>query len=296
MTRLFLLISLTWVVHFKAAACSCQDPYPIPEAFKNTSLVIHGKVISKEFVTYAETIKSDKIKMLRAKLEGAEKKMIDLDAQFIVKVKIKVLNSFKNNSGNKFVTVYTTRTGASCGFTHFEEGQEYIIYGSPYSYIFSLLLGQDLNDDLEKENTYWTNHCTRTKFASYQRELDELKILAENNLSQRAYEIIIRSLISRKVVKVPTDTIYVKIAFDNNLEEQKFVFETHGKIIVTGVEKNNRKNTIFLTNISVRENDERDINFKIFAGGGQEISGTVTLAKANGETIFKSISYISSID
>jgi hypothetical protein len=69
---------------------------------------------------------------------------------------------FKGAARKKTVTIFTPQSSASCGYT-FEEGKEYVIYGTPQSNLHASFLSRSKRkSNPGKKNTYWTNVCTRT--------------------------------------------------------------------------------------------------------------------------------------
>jgi hypothetical protein len=75
---------------------------------------------------------------------------------------LEIIENFKGGTSQDTVTIYTTDGGPSCGY-EFELGKEYIVYASIRSNSYSTVLTEyERNQDIEKENSYWTNRCTRT--------------------------------------------------------------------------------------------------------------------------------------
>jgi len=76
--------------------------------------------------------------------------------------KFEIIEKYKGTVLLDTLTIYTVPKAASCGYK-FEKGKTYIVYGSKKSDIgFMFLPDADIHKNLEKENTFWTNHCTRT--------------------------------------------------------------------------------------------------------------------------------------
>ncbi len=160
-----------------ANACSCEDPGTVKEAFKSASLVVYGRVISTEYVTFGETMKAHKAKLIKRKLKNNFRMLQIFESEFIVKVKIEIIDKFKGRTKRDTITIYTTRNGASCGFTRFKKGEEYIIYASSSSYAYDFFSKNDNElNGIEKKKTFWTNQCTRTKEfnASEAKELESI--------------------------------------------------------------------------------------------------------------------------
>ena len=161
----------------QAWACKCaSDPGPVKEEFKGSGLVIYGKVVSKTLVAPSKTIKENKVNEVRERLKEDKQKLAFFDTDYIFEVKIKVIEKFKGAYPGDTVTIYTAMKSASCGYA-FETGKAYIIYALKRCYMdFAFLTESDRNKNLEKENTYWTTHCSRT--AEYSKhEADELRAI-----------------------------------------------------------------------------------------------------------------------
>ena len=157
--RVILIIGILIFSASKTIACRCEDPGTVSEAYNYTETIIHGKVIQKSFVTFESSMNIEKADSLKIKLKGDDQKLELLDSEFIIEVKIEILKVYKGELVGDTIKLYTSRNSASCGFTRFEEGQDFIIYASSKSYAFWLFNSESR---LEKENTLWTNHCTRT--------------------------------------------------------------------------------------------------------------------------------------
>src|SRR5687768_10924810 len=143
-------------------ACKCSGPGTVKEDFNRKDLVIYGNVISKVLVAPSQTIKEGHVQDERTRLKDDKRRLYFFDIDFIFEVKVVVFEKFKGENVRDTVTIYTAMKDASCGFP-FEKDKSYIIYASRKSYMdFAFLPEQDRNTNLEKENTYWTTHCSRT--------------------------------------------------------------------------------------------------------------------------------------
>jgi hypothetical protein len=147
-------------------ACSCESVSSLEEAFNYSDAVFHGKVVNKSLVTYAESIRKEAADSIRKNLD--ENKLSLFDYEFILKVEFEIKTCFKGNIFNDTIVIYTTRTSASCGYTGFEVGKDYIVYGSLKSYAFWAFIKNSNAINFEKQNTFWTNHCTRTDVYTYE--------------------------------------------------------------------------------------------------------------------------------
>jgi len=157
-------------------ACQCGGPWSVEEEFVDSELIVHGKVISKELVTLQETLKQDKVSGVKERLKGDDEKLQFFETYFVFEIKFEIIEKYKGTIVRDTVTIYTEPKSSSCGYK-FEKGKIYIVYGSKKSDIgFMFLPRDDIHKNFEKENTFWTSHCTRT--TEYKRsEADELRKL-----------------------------------------------------------------------------------------------------------------------
>lgn len=176
MTKALLIIGLIIFGINNSLACSCEESGSLEESFHYSDAVFHGKVINKSYVSFAESLEKLAADSIRQELD--ENKLSLFDSEFIVKVELEIQKCFKGNLFNDTIVIYTTRTSASCGYGGFEIGKEYIVYGSSKSYAFWSFIKNADKLKIEKQNTYWTNHCTRTEAYNY-REAKELEKLME---------------------------------------------------------------------------------------------------------------------
>jgi hypothetical protein len=161
-------------------ACQCASTGTIKESLASADGVIYGKVIERELVSFAETLKPDKANSIRDKIENEKRSANSFDYKQIVKIDIQVIEIFKGEITSDTVTIFTPEGGPSCGFS-FELNKEYIIYGKIKSHTYSFFLNEpEKLDNIEKENCYWTNRCTRTT-AFNEAELEGLKVLKKEN-------------------------------------------------------------------------------------------------------------------
>jgi hypothetical protein len=176
MKQSFLSIILTITLKFSILACDCEPSSSIEKSFDNSRLVIFGKVISKELITYSETLQTSWSDSLTkwAKDKG---KLLDLStiAPNVIRLKVIVLKAYKNQSNLDTLTIFTPRSSANCGFNDFEVDKEFVIFNG--SDLFkSLEFKTYLKENVQLENTYWTNTCTRTSEAN-QQNLDSLDLI-----------------------------------------------------------------------------------------------------------------------
>jgi hypothetical protein len=159
--KLILLIILLGLVGH-VYACKCGEKGTIKESFKYTDLIIYGKVLSKEIVSFEEAIKKDKTKDVKEKLKIDTIRLKRFESYRIYKLKLEVIKGYKGGEGKDTVTIFTTMNSASCGYK-FQDDKTYIIYASKRSNVDGFIFAEsDKNKGLERENTYWTTICTRT--------------------------------------------------------------------------------------------------------------------------------------
>ncbi len=170
----FILTFLLLVLCEQGYACKCHGTGTIRESMNSADGVIHGKVVKKELVSFAETLKADKANSIRDKIKNEKRGTQSFDFKQIIKVDIQVIEIFKGKITSDTVTIFTSDGGPSCGFD-FELNKEYIIYGAIKGHTYSFFVNESEKlDNIEKENCYWTNRCTRTKEFS-KTEIDGLR-------------------------------------------------------------------------------------------------------------------------
>ena len=172
------LVFFLILIGIKSFACRCDDPGTTKEAFGYTPFIIHGRVLNKSTISFKSTMNEKTVVNLENSLKNDDQKLSLLNSEFILKIEVEILFDYKNNMNSDTITLFTTRTGASCGFTRFEIGQEYLIYASSNSYAYQIFNSKTMEGKLEKEDTYWTSHCTRT-YEYNEGEAEELRKLAD---------------------------------------------------------------------------------------------------------------------
>ncbi len=160
-------------------ACKCGGPWSVAEEFADTELIVYGKVVGKELVSLQETLKKDQISDLKERLKDDNEKREFFESYEVFEIKLEIIERYKGSVLLDTVTIYTAQKAASCGYK-FQQGKIYIVYASRRSDIgFMFLPDADVYGNLEKENTFWTNHCTRTTPFD-QLEAAELRKLKRN--------------------------------------------------------------------------------------------------------------------
>ena len=153
-------------------ACKCESIDDIKSEFKSTDVVVHGKVISKEHVTFTSTLNKKGLKKINSKNVLDKDKREILKNPDILKIEMKILYIYKGKRLKKSIFIYTSRHSAACGYKDFKVGQEYQVYLSKDCY-FGFVY-KNANLDSSSYNGYWTNVCTRTKDFSLEED-NELK-------------------------------------------------------------------------------------------------------------------------
>jgi hypothetical protein len=160
-------------------ACKCDGPGTVKGSFASSDVVVSGHVLSKELVPYSQTVRPDSVSVRKERLKDDKQKLQFFEMNYIFKIEFEIVERYKGIELRDTVTIYTAMNSASCGYK-FEVGKSYIIYASTKSYMDFMALNKvDRSKGLERENTYWTSHCTRT--TEYNNlEADELRLLNKN--------------------------------------------------------------------------------------------------------------------
>ncbi|MFD0999953.1 hypothetical protein ACFQ21_11590 [Ohtaekwangia kribbensis] len=157
-----LLLVALMVSISQAFACKCSETWTVRESFKYVPIIISGKVLKRKVVSFAEMIRTDKLHDIEKDIAGDSQKLKMFEMNFIFEVQFLVTERFKELNIPDTITIYTTITSGSCGF-RFEEGKEYIVYGTKKGFYPFMLTEVMKKEMIERENTYWTTHCTRTQ-------------------------------------------------------------------------------------------------------------------------------------
>jgi hypothetical protein len=164
--KMCLTVVLTVFIRTLALACSCEGHTSVSAAYHGSDVVFSGEVVRLTYVTTSESIKPSALDSIKINMdpESRTKEMLEMD--LLIKVELKLNRCFKGNSLQDTVTIYTTRTGASCGYRGFAVGRQYIVYASNTSYLYGFFLRQPC-ENIGREGTYWTNQCMRTQEYTY---------------------------------------------------------------------------------------------------------------------------------
>ena len=173
-------------------ACSCNFP-TIEWSVNVTPIIFKGKVIGIEKIPLSEVFVLDNVtdlesRLTRDKLEWFTKR------EMLYRVQFEECTFFKGETDKKNITIYTTISGASCGY-HFLEEETYVVY-SDYNNFFSNIMSlYDLPDIKPQENLSWTNLCMRntTDVVEEEREIKN-QIDIENSFFRRTFRDFEKSL------------------------------------------------------------------------------------------------------
>lgn len=143
-------------------ACSCSGQNTVIDEFNSSSIVIYGKVINIEIISYKESVLYEKHNLITDKFEQENMKLY-FESKVLFKVELEIINEFKGDALEKGI-IYTTRNGRSCGYLDFEIGKKYIVYGNRNGTLIGFLdISSKELQNLHGKDEYWTNHCKRTK-------------------------------------------------------------------------------------------------------------------------------------
>ena len=277
------------MISFKALACSCDSPSDISEAFETSNTILYGEVIEVEFVKVSESINAEALSILEeSNLKEYQKELLDSD--FLIKVKVKPHHLFKGqNQEDEIFTFYTTRTAASCGYTAFKKGEEYLIYASQNSYLLPTFNNQ-YKEKMEQENTYWVSNCSKT-YSFDSEDYHALNNVYLNkqleSISRNIFKILKRN---DKVKDLPD--VYTEISFDK-CEGENVLFQLEDKEINTSTDKNTKELYIHILSFTA---NEASIEFRSFDEGKIEHNGSVLLVKREGVWNSKSFNSVTTIN
>lgn len=263
--------------------CSCEYPTEISNAFLGSKTVAHGEVVELKITKVSDSMDPNSLnKFLKnEKLRQHQSEL--LKSNFLIQVKFKIIELFKGDIKTDTLILYTTRTGASCGYTNFEIGKQFIIYSSPTSYFFSSFFSTQKNINLEKANSNWVTSCSLT---SELRE-DHLNALKAIKIAEDGINILKKNNLLKKGVK-----IYTSVLAKNYEEKYDVHIFEDDKLIENNESK---RYDLILTILSIK-GDFAELNFKSFNDFGFVRIGTITLSKTKGKWVKESINYITSIE
>lgn len=176
--KVILLISSILCIFLQnvSFACDCKMNQSIEKALENSKLVIHARVLSKEFINYSETLLPQWADTLTKRAKDKSQLLdVSIITPNVTKIKVLVIKNFKHKTGFDTLEIFTPRSGALCGFNKFEVGKEFIIFND-----IDLFKQEQLREfaaiDVQLNNTFWTSRCTRT-VESNQSDLDSLNLI-----------------------------------------------------------------------------------------------------------------------
>jgi len=270
-------------------ACSCTYPTEVPKAFDASHTIIYGEIVDLQIVKVSESMDRDSLEQFMIN-DLTKFPSETLNADFLIKVKIKKNEILKGSTKQDTITLYTTRTGASCGFTRFKIGQEYIVYSSPKSYFFSNFYSPQKSRKLEKKNTYWVTNCSITSEFD-NKHLSELKKVQTDRKIEKISRIAFRILRQENLLK-ERDQINTTI-FCENCEGINSPIEFDDEEIVTDLRISSLDLMLRIVKI---EGAQTEIRFDSYDDGGYEHSGTIKLVKKNNIWTKESLNYITAIE
>ena len=117
-----------------ALACDCKPTSSIEKSFEKSNLVVHARVLSKEFIQYAETLLPNWSDSL-AKWAKEKGQLLDLStiAPNVIRIKVLVLKSYKNQTHLDTLTIFTPRRFFLCRNIPCDQGIPSNIFSKPYS-------------------------------------------------------------------------------------------------------------------------------------------------------------------
>lgn len=166
---------------FHAHACKCKSPNSIKEAYNNTEVIVHGKVVTKEYILLSEFYTNQEIKRIEGEYASKPERLQALNLE-LIKIELEAKKTYKGSKIPNIVTIYTARNRASCGYPVFEEGQEFIGFLSENNYMDFLF--KDAKVSAKRDNIFWTNQCTLTSLfdTKMDAELSALSIVSKKEV------------------------------------------------------------------------------------------------------------------
>ncbi|MBK8242872.1 MAG: hypothetical protein IPK88_05560 [Saprospiraceae bacterium] len=264
-------------------ACSCVYPTEISKAFVASKTVVYGEIVELKIIKVSDSMDPDSLRHYLQKEELNDLQSEILNSDFLIQAKLRIIELFKGEINNETLTLYTTRTGASCGFTGFEIGKQFIIYSSPNSYFFSHFYQPQGNRRLEKANTNWVTSCSITTAL---RE-DHLNMLQVIKIAREGLNIL-----KTKDLLKNENKIYSTVLVKNYEGKFDHILFENDEIITNNELK---RQDLILTLLSIQGNIA-ELSFKSFDDGGFVHNGTIKLVKNKREWAKDSMNYLSAIE
>jgi hypothetical protein len=264
-------------------ACSCRYPTEISKAFVTSKTVVYGEIVELKVVKVSDSMDPDSLLQYFQKEELNNNQSEILNSDFLIQAKLRIIELFKGEIAKDTLTLYTTRTQASCGFTGFEIGKQFIIYSSPNSYFFSNFYPPQSTRRLEKANTNWVTSCSITTSLNE----DHLNMLRVIKFSRKVLDILKTKDLLKNEYNIYS-TILVK-NYEGKFDQ--ILFENYE--IIT--DKELKRQDLILTLLSIQGNIA-ELSFKSFDDGGSIHSGTIKLKKNKSEWVKESLNYVTAIE
>lgn len=285
-----LIVTFLLTLVQQGIACSCNYPKEISKAFATTETVVYGEVVELKITKVSDSMDPDSLRQHLQTEELTETQSEMLGADFLIEAKLKIIELFKGEVYGDTLTLYTTRTGASCGFTRFRIGKQYIIYSKTNSYFFSNFYSHQRYRRLERLNTSWVSSCSiSSEFSEdHFNELKKIKATIEPvKIAKAGFNILKKKGLLKDAPKIYTSV------FTKNDEGKSEPLEFDSEEIITNIEYS--RQDLILEILSIDETSAA-IRFKSFDDGGYSHSGTILLLKHQGEWVKDKLNYVSAID
>ncbi|WP_350290810.1 hypothetical protein [uncultured Croceitalea sp.] len=76
-----------------ALACRCNTKDDIKAHYKNTEVIIHGKVLSKKIVTFSSTLNIKGLELVSESYKNNTEKLGFLEKDWIIKIEVEIIES-----------------------------------------------------------------------------------------------------------------------------------------------------------------------------------------------------------
>jgi hypothetical protein len=146
---------------WRSYVCSCDEEASVESAIKYSDIVFKGTVLSDTVLSNL----SDYGVMMRGDTSVSTYKWITIPVR-VYTVKVDLV--YKGVAAADTINVITSKSGTRCGFL-FLNNKQYIIYGTANDDMFPQ---KGFARFADNNQTYWTNHCTRTKIWSQKEEIE----------------------------------------------------------------------------------------------------------------------------
>lgn len=164
MKGVFIVIILTVDVageSWRQNICSCDEEASVEYAMKNSDIVFKGTALTDTVLSNL----SDYGVMARGDTSVSTYSWITIPAR-VYRVKVDLV--YKGITASDTINNITSKSGTRCGFV-FLNSKQYIIYGTAKD---DMLPQKEFERFTHNNQTYWTNHCTRTKIWSQKEEIE----------------------------------------------------------------------------------------------------------------------------